>query len=78
MGRLDIKTTYFDGFNESVQYTYDTKGHLVTIKNILTGEENKSISTRTEIHYSIDGLMTETNFYDESNEVLERKVYSYK
>lgn len=77
-GRLDKKTTYFDGFNESVEFTYDTKGHLVNIKYILTGEENKSITTHTEIHYSIDGLMTETNFYDESNEVLERKVYTYK
>lgn len=77
-GQLISRTTYFEGFNESVQYTYDTKGHLVKIENKLTGEEGKHIDTRTEIHYDIDGLITETIFYDQDNKVLERKEFSYK
>jgi hypothetical protein len=56
----------------------DSKGHLVKIGNTLTTDEGKEVTTRTEIHYSIDGLITESIFYNENNELLERKVFTYK
>lgn len=83
-GNVNTKTNYFFGFNEKVSYTYDSKGHLVKIENTLTNEEKdssgnqKSIQTRTELNYSINGLITEAIFYDENNQVLERKVFTYK
>ncbi len=83
-GEVVKKTNFFFGFNEVIEYTYDSKGHLVKIENTLTNEEKepdgslKSIKTRTELRYSIDGLMTEAIFYDENNIMLERKVFTYK
>lgn len=83
-GNVSKKTNFFFGFNEEVKYTYDSKKHLVKIENTLTNEEKdangnqKSIKTRTELHYSIDGLLTEAVFYDENSEMLERKIFTYK
>jgi hypothetical protein len=77
-GDVLYKTNYFEGFHEIVTYTIDSKGHLVKIETKLIGEDGNSISTRTDLHYSIEGLLTETKFYDEKEELLERKVYSYK
>ncbi len=80
--KLISKTSYFPGFNEEIKYTYDSNGHLVKIEtNLINSAEvdgKKSITTRTELQYSIDGLLTETIFYDEFEKVLERKVYAYK
>lgn len=77
-GQLLSKTNYFEGFNEKLTYQYDSKGHLVKITTKLTGEDGNSITNRTELHYSMDGLLTESKFYDQNNAVLERKVYEYK
>jgi hypothetical protein len=77
-GKLLSKTIHFDGFFEKETYTYDSKGHLVRIVNVLAGEETGSIITSTELHYSMEGLLHETKFYDGNSELLERKVYSYK
>ncbi|MBD3637823.1 MAG: hypothetical protein HUJ25_10750 [Crocinitomicaceae bacterium] len=77
-GQLIRKTVHMEGFNEQVNYTYDSKGRLVKITHTLTGEDTGSISTTTELNYTIDGLLNETKFYDESGEMLERKVFSYK
>lgn len=77
-GKLKTKTNYFEGFNENITYTYDSKGKLVKILTVLTGEDGNTISTRTELSYSMDGLLTETKFYDNNDAVLERKVYAYK
>jgi hypothetical protein len=80
--KLLKKTNFFPGFNEIISYTYDSNGHLIKIENKLINEdeggEHKSITTRTEIHYSIDGLVTEAIFYDELDQILERKIYTYK
>jgi hypothetical protein len=78
------KTTYFPGFNEEVVYTYDSNKQLVKIENTLTNEDvsssgsTQSVTTRTELHYSIDGLISEAMFYDEKNEMLEKKIFNYK
>ena len=77
-GKLNSKTIKFDGYDETESYTYDSKGHLVKIENVLTTDEGNAVKTRTEIHYSIDGLITESIFYDEKDEMLERKVFTYK
>lgn len=77
-GKLMSKTNYFEEYTEKVTYTYDSKGHLVKILSVLSGKGSGTISTRTELHYSMEGLLTETKFYDENNVLLERKVYEYK
>ncbi|MCB9224289.1 MAG: hypothetical protein R2780_09015 [Crocinitomicaceae bacterium] len=71
------KTNYFEGFHEIVKYHYDSKGLLVKVENILVGEDGNSITTYTDILYTIDGLVTETKFYDEKDKLLERKVFTY-
>jgi hypothetical protein len=77
-GKLMSKTVHFEGFSEKESYLYDSKGHLVKITNVLTGDDNNSIVTRTELHYTIEGLLHETTFYDENDVLLERKAFAYK
>ncbi|MEO9534316.1 MAG: hypothetical protein ABJF27_13570 [Crocinitomicaceae bacterium] len=83
-GKLLSKTNNFPGYTEKITYTYDSKNQLVKIENVLTntstegGSEQSTITTHTDLHYTMDGLISEAVFYDQSNEVLERKVYTYK
>lgn len=72
------KTINFEGFHEIITYTFDSKGHLVKVENKLVGEDGNSITTYTDLHYNMDGLLSETKFYDEKNVLLERKEYTYK
>ena len=76
--KLMSKTTHFEGFTEKVTYTYDSQGRLVEIMNVLTNDEQGSATTRTELHYSMDGLLDETKFYGEDGKLLERKEFDYK
>lgn len=82
-GKLISKTSYFPGYSEKISYTYDSKGNLVKIVNVLTNTDANSteastITTHTDLHYTIDGLVSEAVFYDQENEMLERKVFEYK
>lgn len=77
-GRLESQTNFLEGFREEVKYTYDSKGQLIRIDNTLIGAEDKSTSNYTVIRYSKEGLITETIFYDENDQALEKKVFSYK
>ncbi|UKN03298.1 hypothetical protein K6119_07195 [Paracrocinitomix mangrovi] len=76
--KLISKTSYFEGFNEKVVYVYNNQNQIAQIENILTGEDNNQIKTRTELNYDNEGLLIESKFYNELNELLERKVFSYK
>lgn len=77
-GQLMSKTSYFEVFSEKTTYTYDSKGHLVKIMTVLSNDEGGSSTTRTELHYSMDGLLDETKFYDDTGDLLERKIFEYK
>ena len=77
-GQVLSKTSYIEGFIEKISYTYDSKGHLVKIVSVLSNDEGGSSTTKTELHYSIDGLLDETKFYDDSGDLLERKTFVYK
>jgi hypothetical protein len=83
-GRLLSKTNKFPGYAEKTSFTYDSKGQLVKIKNVLTNTDLDaaaglaSISTRTDLHYTMDGLISEAIFYDQQEALLERKVFTYK
>lgn len=76
--QLVKKTSLLTGFSEEKSYTYDSNNQLVTINNALIGEEGQRVSSATKIRYSIDGLITEVLFYDQNNEVLEKKIFTYK
>ena len=75
---LAKKARELTGFREENIFVYDAKGQLVSIQNILIGEDGQRISNFTKIRYTIDGLITEVIFLDQNNEVLEKKVFSYK
>lgn len=75
---LAKKTRALTGFSEENLFVYDAKGQLVSIQNILIGEEGQRISNYTKIRYTIDGLITEILFLDQNEEVLEKKVFIYK
>lgn len=77
-GRLDTLTNYMDGFHEIHSYSYDSKGRMVRIDHKLVGEDNQQISTYTILHYSAEGLLTESIFYDEKDVALEKKQFTYK
>ncbi|MBK9590721.1 MAG: hypothetical protein IPO32_04160 [Crocinitomicaceae bacterium] len=76
--KLIKKSNALTGFSKEEIYSYDAKGQLASIEIILTGGEGQSISNLTKIHYSIEGLVTEVLFQDQSGEVLEKKVFTYK
>lgn len=76
--KLIKKSNALTGFSKDEIYSYDAKGQLASIEIILTGGEGQTISNLTKIHYSFDGLITEVLFQDQSGEVLEKKVFTYK
>jgi hypothetical protein len=77
-GKLVKEISRLTGFSEENVFTYDANEQLVKIENTLVGEDGQRITTYTQIRYSIDGLITEAIFYDQNNEVLEKKVFTYK
>jgi hypothetical protein len=77
-GRLVKEVSKLTGFSEENVFTYDANGQLVKIENTLIGEDGQRITTYTQIRYTIDGLITEAIFYDQNNEILEKKVFTYK
>ena len=66
------------GFSEENTFVYDANGQLVTIENNLIGEDGQRIKNYITIRYSIDGLITEVILYDQTDAVLEKKVFTYK
>lgn len=76
--KLLKKTNALTGFSKEEIYSYDAKGQLASIEIILTGGEGQTISNLTKIHYSMEGLVTEVLFQDQSGEILEKKVFTYK
>jgi hypothetical protein len=76
--KLIKKSNALTGFSKDEIYSYDAKGQLASIEVILTGGEGQKISNLTKIHYSIEGLVTEVLFQDQSGEILEKKVFTYK
>jgi hypothetical protein len=76
--KLIKKSNALTGFSKDEIYSYDAKGQLASIEIILTGGEGQTISNLTKIHYSMEGLVTEVLFQDQSGEVLEKKVFTYK
>ncbi|MEX1000597.1 MAG: hypothetical protein WDZ35_00630 [Crocinitomicaceae bacterium] len=76
--RLVSKTNHISGFSEKTTFIYDSKGHLIRIETVLSGEDNKTLSNRTELEYNFDGLVSEVRFYDEQEQLLEKKIFSYK
>ena len=76
--KLMKETSSLTGFSEENVYIYDANNQLVTIENSLIGEDGQRITNYTKIQYSITGLITEVNFYDQNNELLEKKVFTYK
>lgn len=72
------KSNMLTGFSKEEIYSYDAKGQLASIEIILNGSDGQRITNLTKIHYSIDGLITEVLFLDQSGEVLEKKVFTYK
>lgn len=75
--RLIKRINHFEGFDETFSYQYDDNGFLVKIENILKDEEGRNIATRTELSYA-DGLLKESKFFDQNNNLLERKEFDYK
>lgn len=75
---LAKKVRQLTGFSEENLFVYDAKGQLVSIQNTLIGEDGQRISNFTKIRYTIDGLITEILFIDQNDEVLEKKVFTYK
>lgn len=76
--KLMKETCSLTGFSEETTYIYDANNQLVTIESSLIGEDGQRITNYTKIQYSITGLITEVNFYDQKNELLEKKVFTYK
>jgi len=76
--KLIKETSSLTGFSEETTYMYDTNNQLVTIQKTLIGDDGQRISNFTKIQYSIAGLITEVNFFDQNNELLEKKVFTYK
>jgi len=76
--RLVLKSTALTGFSEEDIYSYDANGKLSSIETALIGEDGQRITNLTKIHYTIDGLLSEVLFLDQSGELLEKKVFSYK
>jgi len=72
------ETCLLTGFSEETIFIYDANNQLVLIESSLIGEEGQRITNYTKIQYSITGLITEVNFYDQKNELLEKKVFTYK
>lgn len=77
-GKLMKKTSYFEVFEEVTTFTYDSKGHLVKIITVLSNDEGGTSTTKTELHYTMEGLLDETKFYDDTGDLLERKTFEYK
>lgn len=76
--KLVKEVSKLTGYSEENVFTYDANGQLVTIENTLVGDDGQRIRNYTTIRYSIDGLITEAIFYDQNDEVLEKKVFTYK
>ena len=76
--QLVLKTCQLTGFSEEDMYQYDASGQLASIETALVGEDGQRITNLTKIHYSMEGLITEVIFQDQTGEVLEKKVFTYK
>ena len=44
----------------------------------LTNEKGNSLESETRIFYNAEGLVTEVQFYDEQNDLLEKDLFTYK
>jgi hypothetical protein len=75
---LISRTNYFEGYHEARIFSYDDEGNLVKITNTLYGADNVSTSSHTELEYDFEGQVIEAIFFDNTNEILERKVFEYK
>jgi hypothetical protein len=75
---LVLKSTALTGFSEEDIYSYDANGKLSSIETALIGEDGQRITNQTKLHYTIDGLLSEVIFTDQSGEILEKKVFTYK
>lgn len=76
--RLVQRSNFLEGFEERVVYIYDQKNHLVKIEKSIIGEDNKSLTNHTIIHYDISGLIDKVEFFDDQQVLLEQKLFTYK
>lgn len=77
-GKLIKKVVALSGFSEEDTYLYDAKGQLASIETALVGEDGQRLTNQTKIYYSLEGMITEVQFYDQSGELLEKKQFEYK
>ena len=75
---LTESSNHVERMIDITSYSYDGKNHCIKMHHKLTNEKGNSLESETRIFYNAEGLVTEVQFYDEQNDLLEKDLFTYK
>jgi len=76
---IQKQTNVIKGFSSEVIYAYDSSNRLIQkIFLTISNDTNESIKNTLKLTYNSDGLLSKTEFFDQTNTILEKKIFSYK
>lgn len=76
--QLVERNNFISGYTENLSFSYNKDGKLAMIVFKLKSNDGKSIKNVLKLTYSSKGLVDKTQFFDQTNALIEEKLFSYK
>lgn len=75
---LLVKNNFISGYSEKLSYTYNSKDQLIMVVYDLKSDNGSKAKNVLKMFYTDNDLLLRTEFYDETNSLIEEKMISYK
>jgi hypothetical protein len=76
--QLILSHTKIGNYSENKKYHYNESGLLIMVLYILKSEAGGLSKNVLKLNYNQNQLLTSTEYYDDSNELIEKKLFTYK
>lgn len=72
------KIYFINGYSENYRYVYNTNNKLEQLILTLKSSEGKTAKNVYKFQYNSNGLISKAEFFGQSNDLIEEKIFTYK